>query len=90
MRFVLAAGALAVATLAGCTNNRANETGRAGEATDTVVTTQQTQDTALISHDTTVNVDTTMKQGDRATQMDTVKNTTGQHQPGADTSTTAR
>jgi hypothetical protein len=35
-------------------------------------------------------VDTTMKQGDRATQMDTVKNTTGQRQPGADTSTTAR
>lgn len=91
MRIVLAAGALAVATLAGCNNNRANETGRVGESVDTVVTTQQTQDTALISHDTTVDVDTTMKEGNRATGMDTVKNTTGQQQPGAmDTSTSAR
>jgi hypothetical protein len=48
------------------------------------------QDTALISHDTSVDVDTTMRQGDRATRTDTVKNTTGQRQPGADTSTTAR
>jgi hypothetical protein len=91
MRIELAAGAVALAALVGCNNNRANETGRAGESTDTVVTTQQTQDTALISHDTTVNVDTTMKEGDRATRTDTVKNTTGQQQPGAmDTSTTAR
>jgi hypothetical protein len=91
MRLVLAAGALAVATLAGCNNNRANETGRAGEGMDTVVTTQQTQDTALISHDTSVDVDTTMKEGNRATQRDTVKKTTGEQQPGmADTGTTAR
>ncbi len=77
MRFVLAAGALAVAALAGCNNNRANETGRAGESMDTVVTTRQTKDTAIITHDTTVDVDTTVKHGDRTTGMDTVKNTTG-------------
>jgi hypothetical protein len=90
MRFVLAAGALAVVTLAGCNNNRANETGRVGESTDTVVTTQQTKDTALISHDTTVDVDTTMKHGDRTTGMDTVKNTTGRRPTGADTATSPR
>lgn len=82
MRFVLAAGALAVATLVGC-DTRANETGRVGEAVDTVVTTEQTRDTALITHDTTVDVDTTVKEGTRTTGMDTVENTTGQQPPPA-------
>jgi hypothetical protein len=82
MRFVLAAGALTLATLVGCNNNRAdrgmNETGAAGgEAVDTVVTTSQTKDTALIRTDTTINVDTTKHEGDQTTNMDTVKNTPG-------------
>ena len=82
MRFVLAAGALTLATLVGCNNNRAdrgmNETGAAGgEAVDTVVTTSQTKDTSLIKTDTSIDVDTTKREGDRTTNVDTTKNTTG-------------
>ena len=82
MRFVLAAGALTLAALVGCNTNRAdrgmNETGAAGgEAVDTVVTTSQTKDTALIKTDTSIDVDTTRHEGNRTTNMDTVKNTTG-------------
>jgi hypothetical protein len=86
MRFSVAVGILTVA-LAGC--NRAAETGRTQQATDTVVTTKQTQDTALVTHDTTVKVDTTVKHGDRTLRTDTVKKTTGARQRGSDT-TTAR
>ena len=73
MRIPLAM-ALTAAVLVGC-NNRGQETGRAGGATDTVVTTRQTQDTALITHDTTVSVDTNIKRGDNATRVDTTKRT---------------
>ena len=72
MRIPMAA-ALALAALAGC--NRGQETGRAGGVTDTMVTTRETQDTMLISHDTTVSVDTTVKRGDKATRVDTTKKT---------------
>jgi len=68
--------ALGVRALAGCNKNRENQTGQlGGAATDTMVTTKQTQDTALISHDTTVKVDTTIKHGDKTTKMDTTKKT---------------
>ena len=66
--------ALGMVTIVGC--KRGQETGRAG-ATDTMVTTRQTQDTTLVSHDTTVKVDTTIKRGDKSTRMDTVKKTAG-------------
>jgi hypothetical protein len=66
------ATAFALLTLAGC--DRDHETGRAG-ATDTMVTTRETQDTTLITHDTTVSVDTTVKRGDKATRVDTAKKT---------------
>ena len=46
-----------------------------GGAVDTVVTSRETQDTAIVTHDTTVKVDTTMEHGDRATNVDTVKKT---------------
>jgi len=67
--------ALGVLALAGCNKNRQyNETGQAGgAATDTMVTTKQTKDTALITHDTTVKVDTTVKHGDKPTTVDTTK-----------------
>ena len=71
MRIQIAA-AFALLALAGC--DRGHETGRAG-ATDTMVTTRETQDTTLISHDTTVSVDTTVKRGDKATRVDTAEKT---------------
>ena len=69
MRIVLAAGVVAAALL-GCKSN--DETGRVGGAVDTVVTSRETQDTTVITQDTTVKVDTNVERGDRATQVDTV------------------
>lgn len=80
MRFPLAV-ALAMVGLAGC--ERAEQTGRVGQAVDTVVTTRQTQDTTIVTRDTTVRVDTTVKEGDRATRTDTVEKTGGATRPAA-------
>jgi hypothetical protein len=76
MRLPLAV-ALGVLTLAGCNKPRQNgDTGQiGGTATDTTVTTRQTQDTTLITHDTNVKVDTTVKHGDKTTAIDTTKKT---------------
>jgi hypothetical protein len=57
--------------LAACNTRGDQETGRAGA--DTTVMTRQTQDTAIVTSDTTVNVDTTVKEGDRPVGRDTVK-----------------
>ncbi len=70
-----AAAALGITMLVGC-NKRGHETGEARGATDTVVTTRQTQDTALVTHDTTVKVDTTVKRGDKPTRVDTTRKST--------------
>jgi uncharacterized protein YcfL len=74
MRVVLAL-TLAAAILPGCKPRE--ETTRVGRTQDTVVTTKQTQDTMLVSHDTTVTVDTNVKRGERTTRVDTVKKTAG-------------
>jgi uncharacterized lipoprotein len=74
MRMAAAAAALGIVMLAGC--NKGQETGRANDAnsaTDTLVTTRQTRDTTLITHDTTVDVDTTVKRGDNSTVVDTTR-----------------
>jgi hypothetical protein len=67
--------ALGIVTLLGCNRPRegGGETGQAGTATDTTITTKQTQDTMLVSHDTSVDVDTTVKHGDKSTRVDTTK-----------------
>jgi hypothetical protein len=72
MRLLLSLALLGL-TLAGCKPKE--ETGRAGQATDTVVTNTQTQDTTMVTHDTTVKVDTNVRRGDKATRVDTVKKT---------------
>ena len=80
----LFAVALGVATVVGC--NRGEETGRAADAVDTVVTSRETMDTTLVTHDTNVTVDTTVKRGDKSTRMDTVKKASGSMKAtGADT-----
>jgi hypothetical protein len=56
--------------LAACNTRGDRETGRAA---DTSVMTRQTQDTAIVTSDTTVDVDTTIKEGDRPVRRDTVK-----------------
>ena len=70
MRFA-GAGMLVVAILLGC--SRAGEQERVGRATDTVITPRQTQDTTIISSDTMVRVDTTVRKGQEATPTDTVE-----------------
>lgn len=57
--------------LAACGPRGDRETGRVGA--DTSLMTRQTQDTAIVTSDTTVNVDTTMKKGDKTVTKDSVK-----------------
>lgn len=50
--------------LAACENRADRETGRAGEAADTNVMTRTTQDTMIVTSDTNVDTDTTVKEGE--------------------------
>ena len=65
------AAALAILMVGACTPRE--ETGRAVDAADTVVTTRQEMDTAIVTHDTTVEVDTIEREGDRPVGEDTVQ-----------------
>ena len=64
--------ALALAALVAC-SDRGQDTARVGEGSDTSITTRQTQDTTIVTSDTTMNVetDTTVKEGD--VKRDTAK-----------------
>jgi hypothetical protein len=55
--------ALALFALAAC-SDRGQESARGGESADTSVTTRQTQDTTIVTADTSVDVDTTVKEGE--------------------------
>jgi hypothetical protein len=72
MKTVLTALALA-AGLAACNTRGGEDTARVGEGADTSVTPRTTQDTTIVSSDTTVRVesDTTVKEGD--VKRDTAK-----------------
>ncbi|HKG33548.1 MAG TPA: hypothetical protein VKB22_07440 [Gemmatimonadales bacterium] len=65
MKTVLTALALVVG-LAACNKRGGEDTARVGEGADTMVTPRTTQDTTIVSSDTTVKVesDTTVKEGD--------------------------
>jgi predicted small secreted protein len=65
MKTVLTALAL-VAGLAACNTRGGEDTARVGEGADTSITTRQTQDTTIVSSDTTfrVDTDTTVKEGE--------------------------
>jgi hypothetical protein len=66
---------LSLLALAAC-ENRADdrETGRmAGDGSDTMVTTEQTLDTTIVTQDTSVDVDTAHKEGDETVDRDTVQ-----------------
>jgi len=74
MRLVLA-GTLVVVSLAGC-GHHGQQTERIGPVKDTVITRRQTQDTMIVTTDTTVTVDTTMKKGREAVPMDSTEQAT--------------
>jgi hypothetical protein len=57
--------------LAACGPRGDRETGRVGA--DTTLMTRQTQDTAIVTSDTSVKVDTVKKEGDKAVTKDSVK-----------------
>jgi hypothetical protein len=65
MKTVLTALAL-VAGLAACNTRGGEDTARVGEGADTSITPRTTQDTTIVSSDTTVQVesDTTVKEGE--------------------------
>jgi hypothetical protein len=69
MRFVLA-GALVALSLAGCSSG---QTERVGTAKDTVITPRMTRDTTIITSDTSVRTDTTVRRGQGAASTDTTK-----------------
>lgn len=74
----------AVAGVAACESERGEslQTAREGEAVDTVVTQRTVEDTAVVSYDTTVNVDTSMNRGDgNVGGTDTVIDTRGDTAP---------
>ena len=70
MRFTLAR-MLAVVGLAGC-GGHGGQT-EIGPAKDTVVTPRQTQDTTIVTTDTTVKVDTMVRKGQEAIPPDSGK-----------------
>jgi hypothetical protein len=59
----LIAGMALVVGLVGCNRSGTRDTGRV-DAADTTVMTRTTQDTQIVTADTSVDVDTTVKQGD--------------------------
>ncbi len=59
MRLVLS-GALVAGSLGGCNSG---DTERVGQAQDTVITSRQTQDTTIVTTDTSVTTDTTVRRG---------------------------
>jgi hypothetical protein len=65
MKTVITALALVVG-IAACNTRGGEDTARVGEGADTMVTPRTTQDTTIVSSDTTVRVetDTTVKEGD--------------------------
>jgi hypothetical protein len=70
MRTVIAA--VLLLGLAACENRADRETGRAGESADTSVMTRTTQDTMIVTSDTIVDSDTTVREGD--VERDTAAN----------------
>jgi hypothetical protein len=71
-----AVSCLVVLSLSACEkragNSTTDETGSRTSA-DTLITKREMQDTAVVTHDTTVSTDTTKKKGDRPVDVDTVK-----------------
>jgi hypothetical protein len=78
MMRAVAAACLVVLTFSACEkrghmNNAATDETGSRTSADTVVTKREMQDTAVISHDTTVSTDTTKMKGDRPVDTDTVQ-----------------
>jgi hypothetical protein len=84
MRFE-ALAILGLLTVAACQERQGDETGRAVDAADTVVTSEQNVDTTIVTQDTTVDVDTVRHEGDQPVSEDTLREPSGTNAPSADT-----
>jgi hypothetical protein len=71
----LFAGLALVVGLVACENRNARDTGRV-DAADTSLTNRTTQDTTIVTADTSVDMDTTVKEGDVKRQGETGRDTT--------------
>jgi hypothetical protein len=67
---------LGLATITACEQRRGEESGRAVDAADTIVTSEQDVDTAIVTQDTAVEVDTVKQDDDEPARSDTLKQTT--------------
>jgi hypothetical protein len=76
---------LGLVAVAACEQRQGDETGRAVDAADTIVTSEQNVDTTIVTQDTTVEVDTVRQEGDQPVSRDTLKQPTGTSMPPADT-----
>jgi hypothetical protein len=63
---------LGLVTVAACDQPRGDETGRAVDAADTVITSEQNVDTTIVTQDTSVDVDTVRREGDQPVSRDTL------------------
>ena len=79
---------LGLLTVAACQPREGDETGRAVDAADTVVTSEQNVDTTIVTQDTTVDVDTVRHEGDQPVSEDTLQQPSGAGAPSADTGST--
>jgi hypothetical protein len=71
---ILNLAVLSLLTVAACESRPgSDETGRVGEGADTVVTSDQTLDTTIVTQDTSVDVDTVSKEGDETVDRDTLQ-----------------
>src|SRR5690606_1633737 len=88
MKFALMAAGLALG-LSACEAGEVERDADTGMAVDTVVTQRTVQDTAVVTTDTSVTVDTSMRRGDDATSRDTLtdtrSSTPGNRLPATDT-----
>ena len=76
---------LSLFAVAACDQRQGDETGRAVDAADTIVTSEQNLDTTVITQDTTVEVDTVRHEGDQPVSEDTLQQPSGAGAPSADT-----
>ena len=62
-----------LATVAACETRQGEESARAVDAADTIITSEQNVDTTIVTQDTTVEVDTIRRDGDDPTRRDTLQ-----------------
>lgn len=79
---------LGIFAVAACEQRPGDETGRAVDAADTVITSEQNVDTSIITRDTTVEVDTIRQEGDQPVSRDTLQSGGTGGTPSGDTGLT--